>query len=180
MFEVTVKLGDKLVNKYRGQGETTIGRARECGLLLDNLGVSRRHARLRHVAGRFIVEDENSTNGVFVNGRRIAASAEVGPDDEIQIGKFVLTLRPAREEVEEPEVENRENAATEQPVGPRPRQQEPPFVASITRDVFHRVDCNWIRGTPRSYKVFYSTEDEATRAGKRPCRSCLPPSAGTF
>ena len=49
MFEVTVKLGDRLVTKFRGQGEMTIVRDPSCELMLDNLGVSRRHAQLREV-----------------------------------------------------------------------------------------------------------------------------------
>lgn len=176
MFEVTVKLGDRLVTKFRGQGETNIGRDPGCELMLDNLGVSRRHAKLREVEGRFIIEDRNSTNGVFVNGERISAAAEVNPGDEIKIGKFSLSLQHAGDEQSsEPTFDINQTIAMEGMALPRADRQEPQFVASVTRDVYHKVGCNWIKATPASYKVFYDSQDEATRAGKRPCRTCFPP-----
>ncbi len=97
MFEVTVKLGERLVTKFRGQGEMTIGRDPSCELMLDNLGVSRRHAQLREVGDRYLVEDLNSTNGVFVDTRRVT-TAQVSPGDEIKIGKFILTIERAHDE----------------------------------------------------------------------------------
>ena len=97
MFEVTVKLEERLVTKFRGQGEMTIGRDPSCELMLDNLGVSRRHAQLREVGDRYVIEDLNSTNGIFVDSRRVT-TVQVNPGDEIKIGKFVLTIQHAHEE----------------------------------------------------------------------------------
>jgi len=175
MFEVTVKLGDRLVTKYRGQGETNIGRDPGCELMLDNLGVSRRHAQLREVEGRFVIEDKHSTNGVFINGRRISSAAEVAPGDEIKIGKFVLSVQPAADEGRsEPTFDINQTIAIEGMALPGRKHEEPQFVASVTRDVYHKVGCNWIKATPPSYKVFYHSQEEAVRAGKRPCRTCFP------
>ena len=67
MFELTVKLGDRLVQKFRGHTEVNIGRDPGCELMLDNLGVSRRHAQLREGEGKFIVED------LKVDQRRVRA-----------------------------------------------------------------------------------------------------------
>lgn len=175
MFEVSVKLGDRLVTKYRGQGETNIGRDPGCELMLDNLGVSRRHAQLREVGGRFIIEDRNSTNGVFVNGTRITGATEVSSGDEVKIGKFVLTVqRAADEPSRDPTFDINQTIAIEGMATPKVPREEPKFVASVARDVYHQVGCNWIKATPPSHKVFYSTTDEAERAGKRPCRTCFP------
>jgi len=176
MFEVTVKLGDRLVTKYRGQGETNIGRDPGCELMLDNLGVSRRHAQLREVEGRYVIEDKNSTNGVFINGTRITTAAEVSPGDEIKIGKFVLSLQHATEEARpEPTFDINQTIAMDGMAIPDlEKKDEPQFVASVTRDVYHKVGCNWIKATPESYKVFYQTQEEAVRGGKRPCRTCFP------
>ena len=177
MFEVTVKLGDRLVTKFRGQGDTTVGRDPGCELMLDNLGVSRRHAQLREVEGRYIVEDLNSTNGVFVDGRRVT-TAQVDPGDEIKIGKFVLTLQHAREEAAvEPAFDINQTIAIDGMALPDIARDEPKFVASVTRDVFHKLECNWIKATPAAYKVFYTSESEALQAGKRPCKTCFPSTA---
>lgn len=50
----------------------TIGRARECGFVLDYTDVSRLHARLTSDHLNIYLEDLDSTNGTFVNGRRLA------------------------------------------------------------------------------------------------------------
>jgi pSer/pThr/pTyr-binding forkhead associated (FHA) protein len=175
MFEVTVKLGDRLVTKYRGQGETNIGRDPGCELMLDNLGVSRRHAQLREVEGRYIIEDNGSTNGVFVNGQRISAASQVNPGDEVKIGKFTLSLEQAAEEAASgPAFDINQTIAIEGMALPSPEREEPKFVASVMREVFHKVECNWIKATPANYKVYYKSQDEAVRDGKRPCRTCFP------
>jgi pSer/pThr/pTyr-binding forkhead associated (FHA) protein len=45
-----------------------IGRQEGCEIRIDNLGVSRNHARLMHDAEGFYVEDLGSSNGTYVNG----------------------------------------------------------------------------------------------------------------
>lgn len=175
MFEITVKLGDRLVTKCRGHGETTIGRDPGCELMLDNLGVSRRHAQLREVEGRYIIEDMNSTNGVFVAGRRISGAAQINPGDEIKIGKFTLTLERATQETAAASAfDINQTIAMEGMALPLSEREEPKFVASVMRDVFHKVECNWIKATPANYKVYYRSQDEAVRDAKRPCRTCFP------
>lgn len=67
---------------YHLLSPTTIGRAPECDICLDNRGISRQHARLRPLEYGVEVEDLKSTNGSFLNGQRITlAIARVG--DEI-------------------------------------------------------------------------------------------------
>ena len=70
---------------------TTIGRSPDCGVFLDDVTVSRRHAVLVQRAGRWYIEDQGSLNGTFVNRRRVE-SAELEDGDEIQIGKYRLTF----------------------------------------------------------------------------------------
>ena len=71
--------------------ETTIGRSPDCGIFLDDVTVSRRHAVLRRTDRTFTIEDQGSLNGTFVNRRRVeAATLEDG--DELQIGKYRLTF----------------------------------------------------------------------------------------
>jgi diguanylate cyclase (GGDEF)-like protein len=74
--------------------ETLIGRGRDAHVMLDDAGVSRRHARLlRASGGKYVLEDLGSANGIFVNGRKVRR-AEIGSGDRIQIGPaFVLRFR---------------------------------------------------------------------------------------
>jgi hypothetical protein len=62
-----------------------IGRSRDCDLMLDDPNVSRRHAELRRERGGWLVADLASTNGVKVNGRRVAEQ-HLNPGDEISLG----------------------------------------------------------------------------------------------
>jgi len=70
---------------------TTIGRSPDCGIFLDDVTVSRRHAVLRDEGGRWVIEDQGSLNGTFVNRKRVE-SAELEDGDELQIGKYRLTF----------------------------------------------------------------------------------------
>jgi len=70
---------------------TTIGRSPDCGVFLDDVTVSRRHAALVERDGRWHIDDLGSLNGTFVNRRRVD-SAALEDGDEIQIGKYRLTF----------------------------------------------------------------------------------------
>ena len=70
---------------------TTIGRSPDCGIFLDDVTVSRRHAVLMQRDGVFTIEDQGSLNGTFVNRKRVE-SAQLSDGDELQIGKYRLTF----------------------------------------------------------------------------------------
>jgi tetratricopeptide (TPR) repeat protein len=58
--------------------------------------ISRRHARLEHPQpGHLTVSDLNSTNGVYVAGRRISTATEIRPGERIELGQTALVLEPA-------------------------------------------------------------------------------------
>jgi S1-C subfamily serine protease len=70
-----------------------IGRDQDCDIPLDDTRVSRRHARLRvDATGTAAIEDLGSTNGTFVNGRRIEGATVVQEGDSISIGNSRGTL----------------------------------------------------------------------------------------
>ena len=73
------------------EGETTIGRSPDCGIFLDDVTVSRKHAVLRERDGNFLIEDQGSLNGTFVNRKRVE-SAQLDDGDELQVGKYRLTF----------------------------------------------------------------------------------------
>src|SRR5277367_1411680 len=74
------------------KSEINVGRVQGNDLLLPKGNVSKHHARLLFRDGRFIVTDLKSTNGTYVNGRKIAQATIVREGDKIYIGDFVLRL----------------------------------------------------------------------------------------
>jgi hypothetical protein len=72
-------------------GGTTIGRSPDCTVFLDDVTVSRKHAVVVERDGHWLIEDQGSLNGTFVNRERVE-SAELTDGDEIQIGKYRLTF----------------------------------------------------------------------------------------
>jgi len=72
--------------------EINVGRVQGNDLMLPKGNVSKRHARLLFRDGRFIVTDLKSTNGTYVNGRKIAQATIVREGDKIYIGDFVLRI----------------------------------------------------------------------------------------
>src|SRR6187551_687628 len=81
--------------------ELTVGRVQGNELMLPKGNVSKRHARLLYRDGRFIVTDLNSTNGTYVNRRRVTQATIVREGDRIYVGDFVLRIElPGSEGVE--------------------------------------------------------------------------------
>ncbi len=76
---------------FKGR-EMTLGRDPDCDHPLDYPMISWRHARLSRGGGAMIVEDLGSTNGIFVNGRRIIGPVTVSPGDVISLGSYTFRL----------------------------------------------------------------------------------------
>lgn len=70
----------------------TVGRVQDNDLTLAKGNVSKRHCRIEMSEGRIVVTDEDSTNGTYVNRRRIAAPTIVREGDRIYVGDFVLRV----------------------------------------------------------------------------------------
>jgi hypothetical protein len=72
----------------------TIGRHRESDVFLEDLAVSRLHTTIsRDASGRYILRDENSANGTYVNGQRVAGDYLLQDGDEVQVGQTVLVFQ---------------------------------------------------------------------------------------
>src|SRR5207302_115698 len=72
--------------------EVTIGRVQGNDIVLPKGNVSKRHARIVLKDGKFIIVDLKSTNGTYVNGRKITSPLVVKGSDKIYIGDFILSI----------------------------------------------------------------------------------------
>ena len=91
-----------VIRGERGRGERVklragghvIGRAAEADIPIDDPYASEFHARVALVDGRALVTDLGSTNGTYVNGRRLGpAPTPLEKGDTVQIGKTILEVR---------------------------------------------------------------------------------------
>jgi hypothetical protein len=69
--------------------ELLIGRSPSCDIVLSELQISRRHARLVFRDGRWLYQDLASTNGSVLNGRRVGR-CELRPGDRLLLGQALL------------------------------------------------------------------------------------------
>jgi pSer/pThr/pTyr-binding forkhead associated (FHA) protein len=67
-------------------GAMTIGRSPQTDVQIDDGFASARHARIYEREGLYYVEDMGSTNGTYLNGRRLRSQELLRPEDRIRIG----------------------------------------------------------------------------------------------
>jgi pSer/pThr/pTyr-binding forkhead associated (FHA) protein len=86
--------GDELKGKSYDLGqELVIGRGDKCHIILDDSYVSQVHARIFPRGGSVVVEDLGSTNGTYLNRKRVSAPSELQRGDKVKIGRTVMELR---------------------------------------------------------------------------------------
>ena len=73
------------------QEEMIIGRHHSCDVVVTDLTVSRRHARLVFRDGAWIVQDLESTNGTHLNGQRVGR-CRLRPGDQLALGDQLLRV----------------------------------------------------------------------------------------
>ncbi|HSN83625.1 MAG TPA: ATPase, T2SS/T4P/T4SS family [Polyangiales bacterium] len=113
--------------------ELTVGRVQGNDIVLAKRNVSKQHAKLTLKDNQAIVVDLNSTNGTWVNGRKITSPYPLKQGDKIYIADFILTVEPANDGTERPSSVPR---VSEPPA--LPRQQ--PMPAASSRPVRQPVD----------------------------------------
>ncbi len=72
--------------------EITVGRAAGCQVTIDDTYASQLHARVFQREGNVYVEDLGSTNGTYLNRRKVTGPMVVQRGDKLQIGNTVLEL----------------------------------------------------------------------------------------
>lgn len=92
MIKIELKFKNKVIKKIETEKpEITIGRSLSTDIQIDNLAVSKRHARIKKHKNQYTVEDLNSTNGTFLNDKKIE-KAIIKHSDIINIGKHTLKI----------------------------------------------------------------------------------------
>ncbi len=79
--------------------EITIGRVDENDICLPKGNISKKHTKIVVKDGKIIVLDLKSTNGTFVNGRKLAGPQVISAADKVYIGDFILNIEPPEEMV---------------------------------------------------------------------------------
>jgi len=83
---------DVLPVSLSGQSEITIGRSSQCDICLAGTQVSGRHALLRKTAAGWAIEDQQSRNGIYINGKK-AQKSVLRDGDTIFLGGYLICLR---------------------------------------------------------------------------------------
>ena len=85
-----------MFNKKRIQlvAKITIGRETDNNIVIDSKLASRHHCVIQKIRDAYFLKDENSTNGTFLNGRRIPSDKYVrlNPGDKLTIGSSNLIM----------------------------------------------------------------------------------------
>lgn len=88
------------------QGENVLGRSPECAVFIDEISVSRQHAKITVSGKTAVLEDLDSRNGTFHDGKRIDAPLELYDGTEFQLGEALLTYRFSDLDMETPLLEH--------------------------------------------------------------------------
>ena len=90
MAKIFVTLDDNLIKVVPLLKERmTLGRRPYNDIVVDNLAVSGEHAALQAIGNEYYIEDLNSTNGTFINGKKIKRQI-LHAGDAIEIGKYTI------------------------------------------------------------------------------------------
>lgn len=73
-------------------GQFAVGREEDNDLVLDRVNISKHHLRFRRHEGRVEVLDLGSTNGTYVNGRKVVQPRAMRRSDRVYVGDYILML----------------------------------------------------------------------------------------
>jgi len=90
MAKLIIKFNNDVVDHVElKQGDMKLGRKPGCDIVLDNLAVSGEHANIFTIGGDSFIQDLNSTNGTFINNKKITKH-HLRNGDQVVIGKHTL------------------------------------------------------------------------------------------
>ena len=105
------------------RAETVIGRHSECDIAIADSRLSRRHARILHAGGKFLLEDLGSSNGTDLNGEPLFEPAELKNGDRVSFGGLNAEIEVAEVVAASPSATAASPISTQQKAAPE-RQVE--------------------------------------------------------
>jgi pilus assembly protein CpaF len=103
MFSMSIQeKGGAMTTREFDQPEVTVGRIQGNDIVLPKSNISKRHARIINNNGSFVVIDSKSTNGTYINGKRIDAPYDLRVGDKIFIGDFTIEIEVQASKVAKP------------------------------------------------------------------------------
>jgi hypothetical protein len=105
------------------EASTGLGRGKDVAVRLRDIAVSRHHARIRHHEGAFLLEDLDSPNGLFLNGKPVKTPTPLHEGDVIELGRTLLRFQAP---VGTPEAETPPETAPTPAETPAPAETAPP------------------------------------------------------
>ncbi|RJO65815.1 MAG: FHA domain-containing protein [Myxococcales bacterium] len=94
MFSVILESDDLGSKVYDfDKDEICIGRLSSSDIQLKSNNVSKQHSRIVFREGKYFIIDRKSTNGTFVNGKRVTAPLSLKDGDKIYVGDFMMTFK---------------------------------------------------------------------------------------
>jgi diguanylate cyclase (GGDEF)-like protein len=170
--------------------ELVIGRADDAQVVVQDEGVSRRHAALARTGDQYQLTDLGSTNGTFLNDERLRAPAPLQDGDSIRIGPYAIFRYGLRDELDEKLRQQLVEMATRDPLTQAynrrafderflsewawaTRHREPVTLCSLDADHFKRVNDTWghaagdlvLRELADVARALLRTEDFFARVG---------------
>lgn len=92
-FQLTMRSGPNPGTVYTLDGDQiSIGRDSSNEISINDAEVSRTHARLSFQGGKYVLEDNGSTNGTFVNGQRLTGPRVLKSGEVISLGEKIVFL----------------------------------------------------------------------------------------
>ena len=102
LAQLELRERDKAVSEHElSVGRLIVGRTADNDIRIDSPFVSRHHAQIVTTPETTIIEDLNSTNGLFIGARRVT-KRRLRDGDAIAIGNHVLLYKDFRDPVDEP------------------------------------------------------------------------------
>jgi pSer/pThr/pTyr-binding forkhead associated (FHA) protein len=118
----------------------TIGRASKNNLVLKEGTISEVHATLKWDKSSFKIKDERSTNGTYLNNKRIIGVTMLKNGDKIKIGKYVLVfgvkkIREKKDETPVKRIAKKPAAAKKKTKAPAAKKKSAPLKKSTKKPV---------------------------------------------
>src|SRR5436309_2070742 len=94
MASLLILKGANQGQRLQIQGDRVVlGRNPDCDVVISGTAVSREHAQILNIQGKFYIEDKQSRNGTFVNNQQINGRTLLKDSDRIKICDFLATFQ---------------------------------------------------------------------------------------